>query len=74
MTAAEAMVYAERQYVEAIEPVSKVSQQTANLIKERLAHAYMDGAIEVLKSIGLAKPETVEQRIERGNWELGTFA
>jgi hypothetical protein len=29
-----------------------VSSQTATLIKERIAHAYMDGAIEVLGSIG----------------------
>ena len=74
MTAAEARVYAERQYVDIIEPASIMSDETAELVKERIAHAYMDGAIEVLESMGLAKKETSEQRIERGNRELGAFA
>jgi hypothetical protein len=74
MTAAKARAYAERQYAEIIEPVSIVSEQTATLIKDRIAHAYMDGAIEVLGSMGFGKPETSEQRIERGARELGVFA
>jgi hypothetical protein len=74
MTAAQARMYAERQYMEIIEPVSLVSPETATLIKDRIAHAYMDGAIEILGSMGLSKQETSEQRIERGNRELGAFA
>ena len=73
MTAEEARAYAERQYAKIIEPVSIVSPQTATLIKERISHAYMDGAIEVLGAMGFAKPETSAQRIERGNRELGAF-
>ena len=73
MTASEAREYAERQYVDIIEPVSTMSCETAELVMNRIAHAYMDGAIEVLGLMGFAKLETKEQRIERGNRELGPF-
>lgn len=74
MTTSEARAYAELQYSERIEPVSIMSEETAELVKDRIANAYMDGAIEVLGAMGLAKPETSEQRIARGNRKLGVFA
>ena len=68
MTAVEARAYAERQYVEIIEPVSIMSSETAALVKERIAHAYMDGAIEVLGAFEFKnRVERDSQHDERGN-------
>ena len=58
MTATEARQYAERIYRDVIEPVSIMSGETAYLIKERIAHAYMDGAIAVLGSLNFSEPKT----------------
>jgi hypothetical protein len=57
MTAARARAYAEQIFRDIIEPVSLVSQETSDLIKERLAHAYMDGCITALESLGLRTTE-----------------
>lgn len=94
MTAAEARAYAERVYVEEIESAFTISllNSAAALIKDKLAHAYMDGGIEILTKTRIpvcqpitatvnqpeseewSKPtESAEQRIERGNRELGEF-
>lgn len=51
MTAAEAMTYAELVYVEEIEPTFIISYSEAALIKDKLAHAYMDGGISILTKI-----------------------
>lgn len=53
MTAAEARAYAERVYVEEIESAFTISllNSEAALIKDKLAHAYMDGGIEILTKI-----------------------
>jgi hypothetical protein len=95
VTAVEARAYAERVYVEEIESAFTISllNSEAALIKDKLAHAYMDGGIEILTKIRIpvcqpitatvnqpeseewSKPtESTEQRIERGNRELGEFA
>lgn len=60
MTEMEAEEYAARIYEHLIEPDSIMSGETAALVKDRLAHAYMDGAISILGSLlgslGAGKP------------------
>ena len=73
MTAATAKAYAEQVFRDNIEPFAVVSFQTAQLIKERLAHAYMDGGLAVARSLATWKSESTEQSIECGNRESGPF-
>ena len=62
MTAANAKEYAARIYEHLIEPASIMSGETAALVKERLAHAYMDG--------GLAVASSLFSSVERGSREF----
>jgi hypothetical protein len=58
MTAADAISYAEMQYNIAIAPYAIASEQTMKLVKERLAHAYLDGGLAVAGSLFPREPIT----------------
>ena len=70
MTVNDAEQYAKRMFDRFIGPVSIMSEETSELVKDRLAHAYMDGGLDVANSLALdLLAETHAQRIERGNRE-----
>ena len=73
MTALEAEAYAERVYMEEIAPFT-VSDREAALIKDKLAHAYMDGGLAVVKGIRLPVCQPITATVnqpESEEWKNG---